>query len=218
MRFLKFIAGITLIIGSQSAFSQLKVKPDGYVGIGTNNPVTRLHVYGEGLIDSYTGSWGRAFWTRVHYKNASAYNLWNSYYDKDVFFVNGEGWLWSRLGAYVGSDSAVMENISPILSPLVSVMQLNGVRYSFKDDSAERADRPYRLGLVAQDLEKVVPESVRTMEDRLKAVAYADLVPLLIEAMKEQQLQIESLQATLTEQGEEISRIKNKRWFRKRLE
>jgi len=50
-----------------------------------------------------------------------------------------------------------------------------------------------RLGLIAQEVEKVFPELVRTQEDGLKAVAYAEMVPVLIEAIRELQRQIEEL-------------------------
>ena len=54
-----------------------------------------------------------------------------------------------------------------------------------------------QIGLIAQEVEKVVPEIVRTGEDGFKAVSYEKLVPMLIEAVKAQQVQIEALQAQL---------------------
>ena len=74
---------------------------------------------------------------------------------------------------------------------------------------------PVAVEAKSQEVEQVVPGVVRVMEDSTMAVAYTDLVPLLVEAMKEQQVHIESLQATLNIQAEEISRIKQRRWFRK---
>jgi hypothetical protein len=59
-----------------------------------------------------------------------------------------------------------------------------------------------RIGLIAQDVEKVVPEVVKTSHNGLKGIAYSDLVALLIEGIKEQQLQIEQLR-------EQISVLKN---------
>ena len=116
----------------------------------------------------------------------------------------------------MGSDSSVTMHISPIDAPMASVMQLEGIRFSYSYDMENDSDPQYRLGLVAQDVERVVPEAVKEMEDHLKAVAYSDMVPLLIEAMKEQQLQIDSLQVSLMEQEEQINRIKNRRWFKKK--
>jgi hypothetical protein len=49
------------------------------------------------------------------------------------------------------------------------------------------------IGLIAQDLEQVYPELVSTDQDGYKSVQYSHLVPVLIEAIKEQQKQIEGL-------------------------
>ena len=208
------VAGI--LFWGQAVIAQLKVKPDGFVGIGTNDPAARLHVYGDGLVDSYAGPEGSAFSTRIHHKHAIAYNLWNEYYNRDVFFVAGEGWSWSMRGHYVGADSSRMTGISPIISPLLSVMQLDGLRFRYLDEKDGDQAGSYRLGLVAQEVEEVVPDVVRIMEDSTKAVSYEDLVPLIIEAIKEQQEQIESLQASLSLQSGEIDRIKRRRWYKRK--
>lgn len=211
MKPIKIMAVLLLLSLCGPAMSQLKVKPNGYVGIGTNNPVSRLHIYGEGLVDSHAE---RAFWTRVHYRDAGSYYLWNSVYRRDVFFVNGSGWLWSMQGNYTGSDSSVMEQVTPIDSSLNIISQLNGVRFKYVDESGENGDSD-RMGFVAQEVERVVPEVVRTFQDSTKAIAYDDLIPLLAEAIKEQQEQIESLRATITDHEDEIARLKKRRWFRK---
>jgi hypothetical protein len=51
------------------------------------------------------------------------------------------------------------------------------------------------IGVIAQEVEKVLPEAVSTLENGLKAVSYTDLTVLLIEAVKEQQVVIEKLNA-----------------------
>lgn len=210
------IAIFSSILLGNVAHAQLKVTTEGNVGLGTNAPVTRLHVLGEGMIDSYTGTWGRAFWTRVHYRNAGAYNLWNAYYSRDVFFVNGEGWVWTGRGLYVDTDSTRIELVSPVQSPLLTVMQMEGKRYRYREATDQDAEQRFRFGLVAQELERVVPGAVRKMEDGTRSVAYGDVVAILIEAVKEQQQQIDSLQVALAGQEAEINRIKSRRWFRKR--
>jgi len=211
MRSIQIVSAWLLLCISQPVASQLKVKPDGNVGIGTNNPVARLHVHGEGLVDSHTSPWGRAFWTRVHHRDAGSYYLWNSVYGRDVFFVSGRGWLWAMQGAFTGSDSTMMEDVAPIESPLDAVRQLQGIRFRYgKENGGDKTDG-YRLGLVAQQVERVVPEAVKIMQDSTKAIAYDDLVPLLVEAVKEQQQQIDALTAFIAYQQEEIGRLKKRR-------
>ncbi len=63
---------------------------------------------------------------------------------------------------------------------------------TIKQLNAERKRR--KMGVVAQEVEAVVPEVVRTQRDGTKAVAYSELIGLLIEGMKEQQTQIEKQQ------------------------
>jgi len=62
-------------------------------------------------------------------------------------------------------------------------------------DQMEKEQSRQRLGIIAQDVERVFPELVRTQEDGLLAVFYPEMVAVLIEAIKEQQAQIETLQA-----------------------
>jgi hypothetical protein len=212
------ITALALVAG-QALHGQLKVRPSGNVGIGTNDPAARLHVVGEGLVDSYSGPWGSAFSTRVHYRNAGAYHLWNGYYDRDVFFVNGQGWLWSAQGHYVGADSSLLTSLTPIDSPLNSVMLLNGVKFRYRDEqSGGGSPENSRLGLVAQQVQRVVPEAVKVMPDSSLAVAYTDMIPLLVEAIKQQQAQIGILRAALSDQAEQISQLKKRRRFRQKPE
>jgi hypothetical protein len=99
------------------------------------------------------------------------------------------------------------ENITPITDALKKVMLINGVSYNYKPEVLNdpndtityiSSDPPKTLiGLIAKDLEPVVPEVVKTFEDGLKGISYGNLVALLIEAIKEQELHINSLEQTL---------------------
>jgi len=64
-------------------------------------------------------------------------------------------------------------------------------------DQIEKEKSRQRLGVIAQDVERVFPELVRTQEDGLKAVFYSEMVAVLIEAIKEQQAQIEKQQTQI---------------------
>ena len=103
------------------------------------------------------------------------------------------------------SDRRLKRDIRPIKNAMDKIMRLNGVIYrwkkSFKDDG-----RDY-FGLIAQDVEKIVPEVVFLTREGNKeerySVAYDDLVPLLIEGVKEQDRELESL-------GRELSALLKK--------
>jgi hypothetical protein len=89
------------------------------------------------------------------------------------------------------SDRKFKRNIAPIAEALDKVRRLKGVNF-------ERTDIPgYHMGLIAQDVAEVVPEVVHDTEHGL-GVAYGNLVGLLIEAIKEQDARIASLEARLT--------------------
>ena len=83
------------------------------------------------------------------------------------------------------SDLNLKDNIRPIESALEKVSEINGVLFEWKSTGEISA------GVVAQEVEKVLPEVVKEMDG--KTVNYNGLIGLLIEAIKEQQVQIEEL-------------------------
>jgi hypothetical protein len=99
------------------------------------------------------------------------------------------------------SDARMKENITPFDNALETVAQLRGVRYDWTADAITERKLPdnRQIGLVAQEVSSVVPEAVHTMADGHYALDYGRLVPVLIEAIKEQQAQIESLEERLRE-------------------
>lgn len=84
------------------------------------------------------------------------------------------------------SDINLKENIHSINNPLDKVMQINGVAFNWK------VTKETAIGVIAQDVEEVIPELVKISGDT-KVVNYNGLVGVLIEAIKEQQRQIEEL-------------------------
>jgi hypothetical protein len=74
-------------------------------------------------------------------------------------------------------------------------MQIQGVSYNWKRDEYENMNFPEgsRYGVVAQEIEKVLPEVVLENSKGEKSVAYKQLIPVLIEAIKEQQETISDL-------------------------
>jgi len=89
------------------------------------------------------------------------------------------------------SDKRLKDNIETITSPLDKVKALRGVTFD--------KDGECGLGVIAQETEAVIPEVVMTADDEMgtKSVAYGNMVGLLIEAIKEQQTQIDDLKLKL---------------------
>jgi hypothetical protein len=101
------------------------------------------------------------------------------------------------------SDSRFKTNILPIENPLQKVLKLRGVTFDWKTN--EFPNRMFSenraLGFIAQEVEQVIPEVVQTekIAEGYKSVQYDKVVALLVEAIKEQQKQIEQLQQKVKE-------------------
>ena len=106
------------------------------------------------------------------------------------------------------SDLRLKKNISTLDNALSTVLKLRGVGYNWKTQaeldkeqihtkSALDLNNPTKpeIGLIAQEVEKVLPGVVITDKDGFKSVEYSKLVAVLIEAVKEQQATIEQLKA-----------------------
>lgn len=92
------------------------------------------------------------------------------------------------------SDERLKENINTIPNALKKVTQLRGVEYTRKDTQEKG------VGVIAQEIEKVLPEVVVTNSDKegTKSVAYGNIVGLLIEAIKDLQAEVEELKSNVT--------------------
>ena len=88
------------------------------------------------------------------------------------------------------SDYRLKENIEPIENALDKVLHLNGVNFEWKDK--ERRGYGKQIGMIAQDVKKYVPEVV-FKKDEYYGMNYSPIVSLLVEAIKEQQPQIDEL-------------------------
>ena len=88
---------------------------------------------------------------------------------------------------YSESDLTLKQDINPIKDPLKKLLKLVGVDFIWKSTKQKS------IGVVAQDVEKILPEIVGKSNSGFKTVQYDSLIPLLIEAIKEQQKQIEEL-------------------------
>lgn len=104
-----------------------------------------------------------------------------------------------RADTLPSSDEKLKTNITPIKNPLGKVLLLNGVEFDFLDEKNYGYLGKHQLGVIAQQAETVVPELVTTNPDGYKGVSYQHLTALLIEAMKEQQKQIEELKKIIKE-------------------
>ena len=88
------------------------------------------------------------------------------------------------------SDETLKKDIVSLKDSLSVVSKLRGVNYFWKDENRETSKQ---VGFIAQEVEKVLPEVVHTNEDGIKSLAYQNMVPVLVEAIKELKAEIDEL-------------------------
>lgn len=117
--------------------------------------------------------------------------------------------LWAVDGTINTSDARDKTNIRDMDYGLKEIMKLRGVKYAWKSNPAEGD----KLGVIAQEIQKVLPEVVRDWEYAIDektgkatkvpsarlGVMYADIIPVLIKGMQEQQQQIEELKQLVSQ-------------------
>ena len=111
---------------------------------------------------------------------------------------NGSLTMSGNITAY--SDIRLKENIVTIDNALNKILSMRGIYYNKKDDDKKEK----KVGVVAQEIQKILPEVVITRKityekngEEYLAVDYGNIVAVLIEAIKEQQTQIEALKSLL---------------------
>ena len=172
----------------------ITVRKDGNVGIGTTVPLATLQVNGQIRFQSVEyfedgGTNEIAARGDLRPTSDNTYDLGTSALRwDDVYATNG---------TINTSDRRDKENIQELNYGLKEIMQLKPVKFNWKSGY----NRDNKIGLIAQDLLEVIPEVVKTrdfemqedgvtvMEVELKrlGVYYSDLIPVLIQAIQEQQ-------------------------------
>jgi hypothetical protein len=159
----------SVILGRQSAtdrFHSIATK----IGILPNECYLRLNVHNNSVLSTActilgTGNIGMGV-TNPTYK------------------LQVDGDVYSSSAVIAFSDARVKTDIEPIQSALDKVCAINGYTYSRIDEGDENRKKRH-AGVLAQEVEKVLPEVVYTREDGFKAVAYGNMIALMIEAIKE---------------------------------
>ncbi len=108
--------------------------------------------------------------------------------------VTGDITATGDVTAYHSSDERLKDNLSPIKGALGKISQIGGYEFDWNSNSNNSG---HDVGVIAQEIEKVLPEIVVDRDTGFKAVRYEKIVALLIQAIKEQQLQIDELKSKI---------------------
>ena len=122
----------------------------------------------------------------------------NMTFDGSTLAVTGAITATGDITAFSTSDKNLKQNIVNINNSLDKVSKLNGVYYNWTKEALEKnkhLEDVKEVGVIAQDVEEVLPEIVATRENGTKAVKYERLCALLIESVKELKKEIEELKS-----------------------
>lgn len=201
------LLSVCLVVLSFGVFAQLKVSSTGKVGIGNSNPIYPLEVNG-GSVRFTTGSTAGIFFSSYSAdpvldpltNNTGILGYTNKW--RQAYINN----IWTSVPVTV-SDEKLKENINPIPNALETIIKLRGVKYDLKPSYFEAKDATgkelksntslllkNRMGFIAQEMAQVLPELVvYDSLNHVNGIVYENLIPVLVEAIKEQQSQIEVL-------------------------
>lgn len=195
----------TAFFGAGGGTTGIEIESGGFVEPYTSNSNDNVVVRGKGTGLVVFGYGQGSSGLRMYDGGTSNIN----------FTVAGSGALFSANLAGTGSravladatgnlsapvsDVRLKKNIIPLtsqLNPVEALKKLSGVFFHW-DTSKERVrhhGEQQEIGMIAQDVEKIVPQAVMEDRDGWKSLDYAHLVPLLIEAAKAQELRIQTLE------------------------
>jgi hypothetical protein len=119
-------------------------------------------------------------------------------------YANGSVRATGDVTAY--SDRRVKENIITIDNALEKTLQLRGVFYNRTD----KDDKSQKVGVIAQEIQEILPQVVNEDYNGLLSVSYGNITGVLIEAIKEQQTQIESQKSEIDELKDLVQQLINR--------
>ena len=164
----------------------------GMLAIGVNNasglgdPTANQYYYADG---AYTGApAGVAF--VIGNGDVDTSNGLAGANPSNAFVVNYDGSATLSGDLTINSDARLKSNIISLGSTLAKLLMIDGKSYTMKTNESQS-----KIGLLAQDVQKAFPELVKTTNDsdQTLSVNYQGLIPVLINAIKEQQKQIDEL-------------------------
>ena len=121
--------------------------------------------------------------------------------DAFVVYFNGNATLSGDLT--INSDERLKDNIQPLGSTLNKLHQIEGKTYSFKKDE----EHTPKIGVLAQEVQAVFPELVTEGGDGILSVNYQGLVPVLINAINEQDAKMSEQEVKMSEQDAKIAAL-----------
>ena len=125
------------------------------------------------------------------------------------FEVTGNIRASADITAYHTSDRRYKENLKNISEPNEKIKRINGYEFDW-NEKHEVYKNTHDIGVIAQEIEEVLPEIVVEREDGYKAVRYEKIIPLLIESNKDLVQRVEGLEQTIKEKDEKYEELEKR--------
>jgi hypothetical protein len=217
--------GASIIMKTNSA-ERMRISPDGNVGIGTTHPTGKMHIYGGAgqHLKLHREDGNVAAYINIQYDHMhEGTSAWKSYIQsysegtgrtrlifftselgginqRFVIYASGGAWLSGSLDQ--SSDISLKKNIELLPYGLRTISKLNPVQYHFN----EQNDMEHKhFGFIAQEVQNILPELVGVGGDDKLTLSYIELIPILINGMKEQSEIITQQQQSINELSARLS-------------
>lgn len=186
---------------SGNAVNGIYISPSGAVGIHSDSIPSGygFHLYSGKAKISYNYNYYAALNFDVVHMDPRIF----SNTGKVVFYTSGDN-VFNDIQVktcYEYSDENAKKDITYITNALQKIKELQGINFKWIKNNIVLSDGEERsnAGFLAQEVEEVIPEAVITNSDSNMLVSYTSIIPYIVEAMKEQQNQIDELDSLLTE-------------------
>jgi hypothetical protein len=194
------------ITSGSTAGNVFNITKDGVVAISTTNTSTEANLF---LGAKGTDEGGQLFLQKGTSQNSAS--MLDNYQDQfrvltgtdttsnrsDLILshVTRNLTVYGDVIAYGSSDKRLKENIQPIENALDKLDKIGGYTFDWDDKIAIHGHEGHDIGVIAQEIEEVLPEVVTTRDNGYKAVKYEKIVPFLIQCIKELKDEIRDLKS-----------------------
>ena len=178
-----------IVSGSTQTIAHL---PNGTVSGSSQITYTSISSIPGGIVSGSSQVLGG---TTIHSGSSGDYQFNSIGVGTAASTVAGEIRATNDITAFYSSDIRLKENIQPIQNALEKVESISGNTYDWKEGYDEiHSHKGNDVGVIAQEIEEILPQIVTNRDNGYKAVQYEKIVPLLIEAIKELSAKIKRLE------------------------
>jgi len=187
----KQILSVILMLTASIAFTQIQVFP-GYVTLGGASSQPNYNTTAIGSLYLKNDVNTKFFQFDIWNGRIATTANWCVFYNTQTSTFND-----LAVGTvYNYSDARAKKNVIPVKYGLSTLNKLKPVNYQLIKDPSGRANHT-EIGLIAQDVEQLMPELVRTDDEGKKLLNYTGLIPVLIQAIQDLQAEVAELKAAL---------------------